>query len=124
MKTQNIMTNFLALAMGLLITSTAVTASALGSLYGNAMVGRRSLPTMPHRANGRSGTGPSGFLSVDETPYAADADVVSSKGTELVGADYGSGNAGGDPGVIASAGVAGTFTTCPAVFGVCRGSFR
>lgn len=116
------MTNFLALTMGLLIASTAVTGSALGSLYGNAMVGRRSLPTMPRRANGRSGTGPSGFLSVDETPYAAaDDDVVSSKGIELVGADYGVGNAGGDPGVIASAGVAGTFTTCPAVFGVCRG---
>ena len=95
-----------------LFTVGVAAGSILASQYGNAVVSHRSLPTMPRRINGRAGTGPSGFLSVDDTPY----DDIS-RNIKLAGGDDNVG-AGSSPGVIASAGVAGTFTTCLPIFAV------
>ena len=103
------MIKLLVTAIGVLTIGPAA-GSILGSLYGNAD-GRRSLPAMPRRINGRSGTGPSGFLATDDTLYDL------SRNSKLAGGD-GNGDAESDPGVITSAKVGGTFTTCLSQYAV------
>ncbi|RYP07851.1 hypothetical protein DL765_009004 [Monosporascus sp. GIB2] len=50
-----------------LIQLLAVAATASAAQYGSSV--RRGLPAAPRRLNGRSGTGPHGFLSADDTVY-------------------------------------------------------
>ncbi|RYP53973.1 hypothetical protein DL768_001123 [Monosporascus sp. mg162] len=89
-----------------LVQLLAVAATASAAQYGSSV--RRGLPAAPRRLNGRSGTGPHGFLSVDDTVYGESAPEDVKFATAST-----AGNAGN---VLCSEQVQGAYTSCIPVF--------
>ncbi|RYP55705.1 hypothetical protein DL771_012446 [Monosporascus sp. 5C6A] len=87
-----------------LLAVAATTASA--AQYGRSF--RRGLPPAPRRLNGRSGTGPHGFLSVDDTVY----DESAPEGVKFATMS----TAGTADNVLNSEAVQGAYTSCIPVF--------